>query len=501
MADIEEPVIADPWDKDGLALDRLDPLPTLPHRYPDGWMRPIELRILYTLARRAEGPVLEVGPWIGRSTSAIAAGLRDGSRQPAPIFDLVDFGPCSAAEWKERFGQPLRLDMAGGIVASAVFHPGGSIAVLIDNLRRNDLLGNVTSIVRGDLLEVPLGRRYGMIFCDAVHGEVEAARTMPRIAELVADDCLLVFDDVTTEAFADVICGYLKPARRFLLSSKDRYGKLLVVEHRASRAAAAPVRPKPRAAAPPDAAAARQTAATEVWRNAFREHGIDHSVLIASTFRSGSTYVSELLDRNGMPGLGVERFANSWRFAATPPGEAFSAFLGETLAEARAGCFTTKLMWPHLARLAEAMGYARDDAGALAGLFAPAQWVQVARADKFDQAISFWRAKTSGRWHVYARDTEAEPALDYDFFGIWDALHEIELHDRLWDDFFSRAGITPIRVTYEDIEADPAGGTARLLAGLGLPADAPATEVPLRRQRDTHSATLRERFIADLYRV
>jgi LPS sulfotransferase NodH len=391
--------------------------------------------------------------------------------------------------------------MAGGSVASAVFHPGGSIAVLIDNLRRNDLLGRVTSIVRGDLLEVPLARRYGMIFCDAVHGEIEAARTMPKIAELAADECLLIFDDVTTEAFADVICGYLKPTRRFLLSSKDRYGKLLVVEHRATRAAAAPARPKPRLATPPDAAAARQTVATELWRNAFRERGIERSVLIASTFRSGSTYVSELLDRNGLPGLGAERFANSWRLAATPPGEAFSAFLGETLAEAQAGCFATKLMWPHMARLAEAMGHGRDDAAALAGLFAPAHWIQVARADKFDQAVSFWRAKTSGRWHVYARDKEPEPTVEYDFLAIWDALHEIALHDRLWDDFFSRAGITPIRVTYEEIEADPAGGMARLLARLGLPAEAPTTEVPLRRQRDAHSAALRDRFVADLYRV
>lgn len=202
-----------------------------------------------------------------------------------------------------------------------------------------------------------------------------------------------------------------------------------------------------------------------------------------------------------MPGLGLERFAGSWRFTTAPLGEAFGAFLSEVLAEARAGCFTSKLMWPHLARLAEAMGHGRDDAAALAALFAPAQWVQVLRADKFDQAISFWRAKNSGRWHVYARETEPEPALDYDFFAIRDALHEIELHDRLWDDFFGQAGITPIRVTYEEIEADPVGGTACLLAALGLPAEAPATKVALRRQRDAHSAALRDRFIADLYRI
>jgi LPS sulfotransferase NodH len=499
MADIEEPVLTDPWDADGLALDRLDPLPALPHRYPDGWMRPIELRILYTLARRTAGPVLEVGSWIGRSSSAIAAGLRDGGRHPRPVYDIVDFGPCSAAEWQERFGQKLSVEMGGGHVAAAVLHPGGSIAVLIENLRRNALLGQVTSITRGDILETPLGRRYGMIFCDAVHGEAEAKRTMPAIAALAADRALLVFDDVTTEAFADVICGYLKPVRRFLLSGKDTYGKLLVVEHHAPRAATKPARPAPRPRLAPEAAAERRAAAGAIWREAFAARGIERSVILASTFRSGSTYVSSLLGANGLRGLGRERFAEAWRHILAPPGDDFAAFLAQALSEAWDGCFTTKLMWPHFARLAEATGHGRDEAADLAALFAPARWIQVSRSDKVAQAISFWRAKNTGRWQVYANEAEPEP--EYDFLGIRDALHEIELDDRLWDDFFTRAGITPVRVAYEALEADPAGGLAGLLGTLGLPADAPVLGVPLRRQRDTHSEALRERFLGDFYRV
>jgi LPS sulfotransferase NodH len=156
-------------------------------------------------------------------------------------------------------------------------------------------------------------------------------------------------------------------------------------------------------------------------------------------------------------------------------------------------------MWPHFARLAEATGHGRDEAADLAALFAPARWIQVSRSDKVAQAISFWRAKNTGRWQVYANEAEPEP--EYDFLGIRDALHEIELDDRLWDDFFTRAGITPVRVAYEALEADPAGGLAGLLGTLGLPADAPVLGVPLRRQRDTHSEALRERFLGDFYRV
>jgi LPS sulfotransferase NodH len=506
MADIEEPALGDPWDAEGLALDRLDPLPKLPYPYPDGWMRPIELRILYTLARRSAGPVLEVGSWIGRSSSAIAAGLRDGGRHPTPVFDIVDFGPCSAAEWQERFGQKLNLDMAGGSVAAAVFHPGGSIAVLVENLRRNALLGQVNSIVRGDLLTAPLGRRYGMIFCDAVHGPAEAARTMPRIAELAADQALLIFDDVTTEAFADTICAYLKPVRRFLLAAGSGQGKLLVVEHSAPRPAAGatpgPMRAAlPRPAPPPAAAAERRAAAGALWRDAFAARGVERSVILASTFRSGSTFIAAMLGQNGMPGLDLERMANAWRHIVAPPGEAFTAFLHQALADVQDGRFATKLMWPHCARLAEATGHDRQHAAAFAALFGQAHWVLVNRSDKIDQAISFWRAKQSGRWHVYRLDQTQEPELDYDFEAIRDALHEIELHDRLWEDFFACAGIVPLRVNYEAMEADPAGEMTRLLAGLGLPSEAPVLHVTLRRQRDAHSAALRERFLDDFQRL
>ncbi|MBW6398582.1 class I SAM-dependent methyltransferase [Roseomonas sp. HJA6] len=492
---IEASALANPWNEKGLALDRLDALPQLPYRYPDGWMSPLELRILYTLARRSAGPALEIGPWIGRSTSAIAAGLRDGGRSPAPIFDVVDFGPASAEEWKQRFGLPMPFDPP--MIPASVFHPGGSLAVLIDNLRRNGLLGQVNGILRGDLLELPIGRRYAFIFCDAVHGKAEAARTMPRLAELVADEAVLVFDDVVSEAFADAICAHLNPVRRFLLApNNDGRGKLLVVQHRAAPSTKM-VQPRPAEAA--EALAARRVAASAIWRRELAAQGIERSVLITSTFRSGSTFVSSLLSQAGLRGLNLERFAEAWRYTLQPPGEEFAAFLRGIFAEAAEGRFAAKLMWPHFARLAEATGHERGDIAELAALFAPAHWIQVRRADKFDQAISFWRAKSSGRWHVF--EEEEEPELPYDFRGILESLHEIELHDRMWDDVFAMAGITPIRLIYEEVEADTTGAMAATFDMLGLPGAAAPGTLGLRRQRDDHSMRLREMFVRDLYRA
>lgn len=247
--------------------------------------------------------------------------------------------------------------------------------------------------------------------------------------------------------------------------------------------------------------AERRAAASAIWRDIRAERGFERSILLASTFRSGSTYVAVLLEQNGLPGLDIERFAEAWRFMDPPPGEAFADFLREVMGKVDQGLFTSKVMWPHLGYLARSMGYGRPEASVVADLFAPARWVHVCRQDKFSQAISFWRAKQSGRWHVYAADRSAEPQPDYDFGAIRAALQEIEMHDRLWEDFFAQAGITPFRVIYEEMEADPVGGMARLLDHLGVASATPVAAVSLRKQRDAHSAALRERFLDDLYRA
>jgi hypothetical protein len=52
------------------------------HDPPDaigGWMSFNEQKTLYSLARFSSGPILEIGPWLGRSTVCIARGIRQRS--------------------------------------------------------------------------------------------------------------------------------------------------------------------------------------------------------------------------------------------------------------------------------------------------------------------------------------------------------------------------------------------------------------------------------------
>ena len=212
------------------------PLPKLPLGYPNGWMSAKDLTVLHNAARRTQGDVLEIGPWLGRSSSAIATGLhaRAQTGQAAVKYDMIDFGITSAEEWVARFNEKFRLDKDQGRVAAAVYHPGGTIAVLIQNLKGNGLLDSVSNVIRGDFLECPIARRYGMIFCDATHDDAEIHRHLPKIAELAAPGATLIFDDIITEQRADLVCDYLDVTQRFMTRSvfpmrRDRC-KLMVVQ-------------------------------------------------------------------------------------------------------------------------------------------------------------------------------------------------------------------------------------------------------------------------------
>lgn len=224
-------------DTDSQAMQYFEqPLPNLPQGYPNGWMSATDLRLLYSTALRTNGDVLEVGPWLGRSSSAIAAGLRDRQEAGgAPVrYDTIDYGITSVEEWQARFNERLDPGKDKGRAIEAVYHPGGTIAVLISNLKGNGLLPYVTNVIRGDFHDCPIQRKYQMIFCDATHDDGEIHRNVPRLAELGAEGCTYVFDDVITAERAKLVCSYLEPKQYFmtrrLFPKPGKRCKLLVVE-------------------------------------------------------------------------------------------------------------------------------------------------------------------------------------------------------------------------------------------------------------------------------
>jgi len=229
----------------------------------------------------------------------------------------------------------------------------------------------------------------------------------------------------------------------------------------------------------------------DAMARAFARHGVTRCAILASTFRSGSTWIGRIMDRHGLAGMKHERLRS---IAA---GDDLDRFFDAALAEQSSPVFATRLMWVQRNRLAHLLGFPRADSTLFAAQFPDAAWLFLRRRDVYAQGISYWRAKATNRWHVPPVPGETEPTVPYDFAEIDACVRELVLHDRLWDDFFALAGIAPTTVWYEDLLTD-CTPIERTMARFGLLL--PETFSNLKIQSDARSERYRDRYLDDLFR-
>jgi LPS sulfotransferase NodH len=166
------------------------------------------------------------------------------------------------------------------------------------------------------------------------------------------------------------------------------------------------------------------------------------------------------------------------------------------------GVFGTKVMWGYFGdlqeRLAELPQLASlDDAERIARVLGDVRYVHVSRHDHVAQAVSLWRALQTRAWRA-ENDDAVEPV--YSFTAIDHLVRMLDAHDDAWSAWFDEHGITPLRLSYDELATDPAGQLHRTLAFLGVDGDLdadPPAEPPLRRQAGAQSAAWAERYVRD----
>jgi LPS sulfotransferase NodH len=233
------------------------------------------------------------------------------------------------------------------------------------------------------------------------------------------------------------------------------------------------------------------------------------SCLIAATPRSGSWLLAEILANTGVVGEPHEYFrpdfvghwAAEWGLSASAGIRRYIA-AAITCARSANGVFTAKLHWYQLLWLTTALaveaGFPPEPPADLANWFPNPRYLLLLRRDKARQAISYYRAATSGVWFATDEHTRSPDVVDCDFQQVrWfeDVLVDQETR---WRTYLSRYDVTPLEVWYEDVVADRAGTVARVLELLGLPtADiAPLPSLRLRRQADAATARILDRYLA-----
>jgi LPS sulfotransferase NodH len=77
-------------------------------------------------------------------------------------------------------------------------------------------------------------------------------------------------------------------------------------------------------------------------------------------------------------------------------------------------------------------------------------------------------------------------------------VRELEDHDACWRTLFAARGITPVRLTYEAVAADPCWAVQTVLAALGLDTElASQAPIPTAKLADRVSQEWVERFRHD----
>jgi trehalose 2-sulfotransferase len=243
----------------------------------------------------------------------------------------------------------------------------------------------------------------------------------------------------------------------------------------------------------------------------------NHAYIVCSTQRSGSTYLCRLLASTGVAGNPQEYFEARAETGMPPHPSYFLAGLPRTgtgvrddprpidapeysdlrqvdgwrahlertfrLGTTAHGVFATKLMWnqlsdveQHATALPELVGLTGSEL--LERLFGAPSYVWIRRRDKVRQAISLWRALETGIWRLeHPNDDGGTPNLQYSFEGIEHLRRRLTADDEGWGRFFAGSKTEPLELHYEeDVEADPAGAVARVLAHVDV--DVPPGWVP-----------------------
>ena len=214
--------------------------------------------------------------------------------------------------------------------------------------------------------------------------------------------------------------------------------------------------------------------------------------LIASSPRSGSQLLAELLRSTGLAGWPDEHF-NPWHM-----GHGANCFSGNfiygsehihKLAEKHSspnGVFGTKA---HFLQVVDFVGLDR-----LETIYpTPLKYVSLCRRDFTRQGISLARASQTDSFNSEMRPAR-EPA--YNYFQIWQCIREVRVDAKGWETYFQQRGIEPYRVVYEDFVGQQLETVRGILEFLGvdIPADLQVPTATLKRQADSLTEDWVERF-------
>jgi LPS sulfotransferase NodH len=244
------------------------------------------------------------------------------------------------------------------------------------------------------------------------------------------------------------------------------------------------------------------------------------SYILCTSPRSGSTLLCKLLSATGVAGHPKSYFHEP-SLKAWSKGLGVMAAQGEPDTELRRRIFAAALekgkgdtglfglrLQRHsfdffMKQLACLCPNAPSDLARLEAVFGKTLFIHLTRPDKVEQAVSFVRAEQSGLWHRAPDGTELERLSEpseahYDAAEIRACYDRFTRFDSDWQAWFESQRISPLKITYDALSADPQGTLRHVLQGLGLEESAADGIVPsVAKLADATSADWVSRFSSE----
>lgn len=204
----------------------------------------------------------------------------------------------------------------------------------------------------------------------------------------------------------------------------------------------------------------------------FERNGVRSSYSIAFSMRCGSTVLAQTLGKFGV-GSPTEYFRypydeNSYfpNSRGLPVADWFRELV---VGRQHSGVFGSKMSHDHRARIDEHLREQVTGYSTLSDALPNHRWIFMRRGDTIAQAVSWYVASCTDRWHVPSDERDAVSArVPYDFFSILSKVMILGANNVNWEAYFSRLGIEPCRIEYEELVDNPKAVVQRIFEFLGL---------------------------------
>lgn len=205
--------------------------------------------------------------------------------------------------------------------------------------------------------------------------------------------------------------------------------------------------------------------------------------ILCTASRSGSTLLCALLADTKTAGLPQSYFhrpsLEDWRKGLGSPPDAPLRDIVQTAITKGTGdtpLFGLRLQRHSFAFFMDQLATLNPNVGSdparIDAAFGPTRYIHLTRSDKLAQAISLVRAEQSGLWHRNADGSDRERLGDtqdptYDRARLTREIETFRKLDADWSAWFAANAITPLKVDYDALVADPVRTTADILLFLG----------------------------------